>query len=312
MVKWKKKSLPSKEKILLAAQEEFAARGFAGARMEAIARAAASTRPCSFTISPPRSNLLPRRFCREYWARFSPRSAALFNERLTPGLFMEKFPEIYIRFLARHPDLPRIMVFDLIHNPENSAPPWPADLPEDALQAAPAVRADPRWHGQGLISEADPMHFMMNIVSLSIFSFIGKPMVEAISGIKVATTRSFTASASPAWSIFSTGDAEMKKHLSSCSWASVVLPAKVTLSQAVADAWTISRGLDSQRLEEEAAAIAEQTAMRQKHFSVYFNGGYRYSSDKIAGARPPTFRSRPAPTSPREGCSSPRRTTVST
>ena len=31
----------------------------------------------------------------------------------------------------------------------------------------------------------------MNIIALSIFSFIGQPMVEAISGIKVPATRSF-------------------------------------------------------------------------------------------------------------------------
>jgi outer membrane protein TolC len=60
-----------------------------------------------------------------------------------------------------------------------------------------------------------------------------------------------------------------------------VLPAKVTLSQAVASAWNISRGLDSQKLEEEAAAIAGLTALRQKYFSVFFNGIYRYTSDKV-------------------------------
>lgn len=59
------------------------------------------------------------------------------------------------------------------------------------------------------------------------------------------------------------------------------LPAKVTLSQAVANAWNINRGLDSQKLEEEAAAIAGLTALRQKYFSVFFSGSYRYSSDKV-------------------------------
>jgi len=59
------------------------------------------------------------------------------------------------------------------------------------------------------------------------------------------------------------------------------LPAKVTLSQAVTNAWAISRGLDSQKLEAEAAAIAGQTALRQKRFSVLFSGGYRYTSDNV-------------------------------
>ncbi len=60
-----------------------------------------------------------------------------------------------------------------------------------------------------------------------------------------------------------------------------VLPAKVTLSQAVLQAWKISPNLDSQLLEEKAAAIARVTALRQKYFSVYFNGSTRYSSDNV-------------------------------
>jgi outer membrane protein TolC len=59
------------------------------------------------------------------------------------------------------------------------------------------------------------------------------------------------------------------------------LPAEVTLSQAVRDAWALSPGLDSQRLEEQAAAVARLTALRQKYFSVLFGGSYRYSSDKV-------------------------------
>jgi outer membrane protein TolC len=74
----------------------------------------------------------------------------------------------------------------------------------------------------------------------------------------------------------------MKKTLCIMMLAcALALPAKVTLSRAVADAWAISGSLDSQRLEEKAAAVAGLTALRQKYFSVYFNGSYRYTSDKI-------------------------------
>jgi outer membrane protein TolC len=60
-----------------------------------------------------------------------------------------------------------------------------------------------------------------------------------------------------------------------------VLPARVTLSQAVRDAWALSHTLDSQKQEEAAAAVARLTALRQKYFSVLFGGSYRYSSDKV-------------------------------
>jgi outer membrane protein TolC len=59
------------------------------------------------------------------------------------------------------------------------------------------------------------------------------------------------------------------------------LAAKVPLSQAVVNAWKISPNISSQRLEEDAVATAELTALRQKYFSVIFNGSYRYTSDKV-------------------------------
>jgi outer membrane protein TolC len=60
-----------------------------------------------------------------------------------------------------------------------------------------------------------------------------------------------------------------------------VLPAEVTLSQAVANAWRLNRVLQNQRYQADAAGVSKLTAMEQKKFSVYFNGSYRYSSDKI-------------------------------
>ena len=61
----------------------------------------------------------------------------------------------------------------------------------------------------------------------------------------------------------------------------MILAAKVPLSKAVVNAWKISPGLDSQRLEGDAASTARLTALRQKYFSVYFSGSYRYSSDSV-------------------------------
>jgi outer membrane protein TolC len=60
-----------------------------------------------------------------------------------------------------------------------------------------------------------------------------------------------------------------------------VLPAEVTLSQAVANAWRLNHSLQNQRYQAEAAGVSKLTAMAQKKFSVYFNGSYRYSSDKV-------------------------------
>ncbi len=74
----------------------------------------------------------------------------------------------------------------------------------------------------------------------------------------------------------------MKKMFLLLLLTCAALPAaRVPLAQAVADAWRISPGIDSQRLEGEAAAIARRSAQWQKFFSAHFNGSYRYSSDRV-------------------------------
>jgi len=181
----KKNSPETKERILQAALKEFAEQGFSGARMEAIARKADINKAMLFYYFSSKENLY-RTVLFGVFSEIFGEIGRFISQPLTPALLLEKFPEIYIHFIARHPDLVRIMVFDLIHNPENVTAAMSEITHERmAFQPHPLLEMIPEWHRQGLTSEADPLHFMMNIVALSIFSFVGKPMVEAVSGIQV-------------------------------------------------------------------------------------------------------------------------------
>jgi AcrR family transcriptional regulator len=186
-----KESLSSKDAILAAARREFAARGFSGARVESISRAADCNKAMLFYYFSSKEKLYQAVLARALGEIFA-EIGRVVRERLTPESFMERFPEIYIRFLARNPDLPRILIFDLIHNPENISRAMVEILRENAsFMPERLLEMIRTWHGQGLISEADPLHFMLNVISLSIFSFIGRPMVEAISGFKISDDDEF-------------------------------------------------------------------------------------------------------------------------
>jgi TetR/AcrR family transcriptional regulator len=185
------KNASSKDVILAAARREFAARGFSGARVEAIARAAGCNKAMLFYYFSSKEKLYRAVLALALGEIFA-EIAVVIRERLTPESFMERFPEIYIRFLARNPDLPRILVFDLIHNPENISRAMVDILRENAsFKPQRLLEMIRTWHEQGLISEGDHMHFMLNVISLSIFSFVGRPMVEAISGFKVKDDEEF-------------------------------------------------------------------------------------------------------------------------
>jgi TetR/AcrR family transcriptional regulator len=187
----KEDNLPSKDKILLAAQKEFAARGFDGARMEAIARAAGINKAMLFYYFSSKKKLY-QTILKEVMGEFFAKISGLITKELTPEIFMEKFPELYIYMFASHPDFVRIVAFDLIHNPENICGIMAAIITEmTEFKPHPHFKLIRNWYEQGLVSEADPLHFMMNTIALSIFSFIGKPMVEAISGIKVVSDEDF-------------------------------------------------------------------------------------------------------------------------
>ena len=159
--------------------------------MEAIARGAAINKAMLFYYFSSKDNLY-RTVLFGVFSEFFGEIGRFVSQQLTPDLFLEKFPEIHIRFIARHPDLVRIMVFDLIHNPENVTAAMTEIIKEKmSFKPQPFFELLRRWHKQGLVSESDPVHFMMNIIALAIFSFIGKPMVEAISGIRVASDEEF-------------------------------------------------------------------------------------------------------------------------
>ncbi len=159
--------------------------------MEAIARSAAINKAMLFYYFSSKDNLY-RTVLFGVFSEIFGEIGRFISQPVTPRLFLEKFPEIYIHFIARHPDLLRIMVFDLIHNPENVTAAMAEIIHEKTTFAShPILKLIPEWHRQGRISEADPLHFMMNIIALSIFSFIGKPMVEILSGKKVKDDADF-------------------------------------------------------------------------------------------------------------------------
>ena len=68
--------------------------------------------------------------------------------------------------------------------------PW-RDLPKRYGPWLTLYDRFPCWQEEGLFSEDDPVQFMMNIVSLSIFSVLGVPVVEAIFNLKIDRDKDF-------------------------------------------------------------------------------------------------------------------------
>lgn len=181
----------AKDRILRAAREEFAHKGFAGARVESISQKADINKAMIFYYFHSKENLY-KEIIQQALSDLMPRVNDAFAVIRKPEHFFEIIPRLYMEFFKRNPDLIKIIGQDLLHNPAGIS-----TLIRDLMYAAPIspqtviqgiIR---RWYAQGKITESDPVHFVMNVIPLCLFSFLGKPMVEAILDKEVADDDEF-------------------------------------------------------------------------------------------------------------------------
>lgn len=180
-----KRQKNTKQRILKEAQKEFAAHGFSGARVERIARAADINKAMIFYYFSSK-RILYRTLIKSALADLVPRILQAVMESGDPEQFFEKLPDIYLRHFSRRPEFIRMVGFEVIRAPGNIAPLMKEifeDFPVSPTQLLPKIIRE--WHQKGLISESDPMHFILNVISLCVFSIIATPVVEAILDTKI-------------------------------------------------------------------------------------------------------------------------------
>ncbi len=98
-----------------------------------------------------------------------------------PGLStIEAFVRAHIAHLKAHPELVRLVIRELIASDFNSP-----EIYRDALKPFQVIR-DCLLHSleiareRGEIRDVDPLHTAVNIISMDVFVFLGKPIVQGI------------------------------------------------------------------------------------------------------------------------------------
>ncbi len=168
-------------RILKAALKEFSENGFAGSRMEHIATAAQVNKAMIFYYFTSKENLY-QRLIKDVFDRMSPIIIKLIVSDPSPGEFLDRIAEFYVGVYAQNPEFVRMMVLELIQNPTHLTGRVTGFFAEKYGHQGPPqlLQMIRKWYDTKLISEADPFQFMMNVVSLSLLSFIGKPFLEAL------------------------------------------------------------------------------------------------------------------------------------
>lgn len=172
----------TEEKILEAAEREFLLKGYAGARTISIAEAAGVTHAMLHYYFRTKDKLFDKiieskiGMLRDIMlGSLADPSADLFDK-------IKSAIESHQDFIAANPDLPRFMINEVLNNPERMPVVVNQLKHHTPLVVSSLQRQIDDYAEKGLCRRVDAGMLMLDIVSLNIFAFSARPMVNALLG----------------------------------------------------------------------------------------------------------------------------------
>jgi len=174
--------MTTKERIVDAAVHEFSKGGYPGARVDNIALKAGVNKAMIFYYFGSKEDLYKiviKKIVGELFEVII-KSGGLSTD-LKPEIFVENFPENYIRFFSDNHEYLKVISTELIQNPENLKRALKGFLnSENSLVPMNLRNVFEEWYKNGLITDPEPVHIFLNIISLCIFPIIAKAIPETI------------------------------------------------------------------------------------------------------------------------------------
>ncbi|MGE5106028.1 MAG: TetR/AcrR family transcriptional regulator [Sphingobacteriales bacterium] len=173
MVK-KKKDTTTEEKIHKAARKVFMTKGMAGARMQDIADEAGINKAMLHYYFRDKDKLFEVIFLEEA-QKFFPKINSIFNSDAPLFEKLEHFVVEYIDEMQENPYLPWFVMNELNRDPDQFMYKiWGKDnLPNPSKFLAQMEKEVKK----GTIKRISPMHLLMNLLGMTIFPFVAKPMI---------------------------------------------------------------------------------------------------------------------------------------
>ncbi len=169
-----KKDQSTGDRILIAAKKVFMTKGMAGARMQDIADEAGINKALLHYYFKDKEKLFELIFLEEA-QKFFPKIKMIFESDLPLFEKIEKFVNEYIDEMVENPYLPWFVMNELNRDPDRFMYKiWGADnIPKPAKfleQIGKEVK-------KGTIKKISPLHLLLNLLSMTIFPFVAKPMI---------------------------------------------------------------------------------------------------------------------------------------
>jgi|GEM_PF-1642796 len=175
----------TKAKILESGLREFSRHGYQGGRVEEIARLAGVNKAMIFYYYGSKRELFRQVLRSSLEGVFSEVTRQLHLQSTVENL-VEKLPEIQVQFLSKNPDFLKMVGLTLLQDPELIKDIVKRELAEKMpLSPQSILQKIRQGHKEGKITESDPLQFLINLISLNVFIFMGKPIIEAILDVRI-------------------------------------------------------------------------------------------------------------------------------
>ena len=161
--------------ILESAFSEFEEKGYNGTRMQAIADKAGINKALLHYYYKSKDALF-QLIIQKAINLFLPNLAKSFNENIDFFTGLEDFISAYIDFLIKHPRIPGFITHEINNNPERVLTLFRAS----GLDIAPLKQKINEAANNGLIDNIEPEQLIVNVISLSVFPFVAKPIITGI------------------------------------------------------------------------------------------------------------------------------------
>jgi len=170
----------AEQRILAAAKKIFVKQGMAGARMQDIANEAGINKAMLHYYFRSKEKLFSMIFV-EAMGKLLPRIIAIFNGDEPLFTKIEMFCQQYIETVIENPYIPLFVIYELNREPKKFIENMWQDGKKPVLKKLmKQIEAEIK---KGTIKPIDPFQLVLNMLSLCIFPFVGKPILQHISGM---------------------------------------------------------------------------------------------------------------------------------
>jgi AcrR family transcriptional regulator len=175
-----KKEASAEEKIKEAARKLFTQKGFAATRTRDIADEAGINLALLNYYFRSKQKLFDIIMMENFRQFIQGISFNFLEQNTTLDQKIAKVVTMYIDFLTQNPDLPLFILNELRNNPDQLATNIDREVGPTRVELFHQLKVAAK---EGKIGDLNPFHLMANLIGLTVFPFLGRPILQKVAGV---------------------------------------------------------------------------------------------------------------------------------